>query len=102
MPDYDNRVSLGSISSYTATKNGWLVAGYYGYSTSGAYTASVKINNKTIFSDTTEAASSNGARASRGQIMIPVSVGDKATWNNASNVEASYFIPGKWVTPTTD
>ena len=78
------------------------MAGYYGYSTSGAYTASVKINNKTIFSDTTEAASSNGARASRGQIMIPVSVGDKATWNNASNVEASYFIPGKWVTPTTD
>ena len=100
MPDYANSRSLGSINSYTATENGWVVVGYYGYATGGAYTASVKINSKPVFSYTTEAPGPNGARASRGQIMIPVSVDDKLTWPNNSNVESSYFIPGKWVAPT--
>ncbi len=99
MPDYSNQISIGKKSSYTAEKTGWIVAHYYGYSTSGTYTAQIKINNKIVFSDTTEAPSPNQARASRGQIMLPIDVGDVVTGLSATDTNC-YFIPGKWVTPT--
>lgn len=99
MPDYSNQTSLGKISSYTAVKTGWIVAHYYGYSTGGAYTARIMINNKIVHSDTTEATTSSGARASRGQIMLPIDVGDVVTGLSATETNC-YFIPGKWITPT--
>ena len=100
MPDYDNQVSIGKIQSYTATKTGWVVVSYYGYSTTGIYTANVKVNNKLVNSVSMEAQAPNGARAVQGHIMIPVNVGDVVTFPNSGNENTSYFIPGKWVTPT--
>lgn len=100
MPDYDNQVSIGKIQSYTATKTGWVVVSYYGYATSGTYTANVKVNNKLANSVSVEAPAPNGARAAQGHIMIPVDAGDIVTFPNSGNANTSYFVPGKWVTPT--
>ena len=100
MPDYNNHSSIGKVTSYTATKTGWVVVAYYGYSTTEAYTATIRVNNKTVGSYTTEATAPNGARASRGHLMIPVDAGDVVTFPNNGNTYTSYFVPGKWVDPT--
>lgn len=96
MPDYSNQVSLGRITEYTATEDGWICASYYGYNTNGIYTAIIKVNNKTVWTDSTEATAPNGTRASRGTIMIPLCKRDTIT-GLSGVAEDSYFIPGKWV-----
>ena len=94
-PDYSNQVDLGRIAAYTATERGWVCAAYYGYSTTSTYTAVIKVNGKTVYSDTTEATSPNGARASQGIVMVPVCSGDEIT-GLSPDISSSYFIPGKW------
>ena len=71
------------------------MAYYYGWNTSGPYTATIKVNDKIVYTDTTEGVGPNSARASQGHIMLPVSTGDVVT--GLSGVGESYFIPGKWV-----
>jgi len=97
VPDYANQVSLGSITTYTATADGWIVAHYYGYSTTEQYTAIININGNVVHTDTTEAQAPNGARSSQGSIMLPVCVGDVVTGlSSDGQYSTSYFIPGKW------
>lgn len=94
VPDYANATSLGSVSSYTATADGWVIVHYYGYNANLPYTATIKVNNKVVYSDTTEADAPNGARASQGDIMIQVSSGDTVV--NETGNKNMLFVPGKW------
>jgi len=95
LPDYSNQISLGGVNSYTVTDVGWIVSHYYGWNTTQPYKAEIKVNGKTVYTDTTEAPAPNGARASQGHIMFPVSTGDQVTGLNSDT--PSYFVPGKWV-----
>ena len=98
VPDYSKQKDLGAITTYTATECGWIIAHYYGYSTSGLYRSNVLINNKIAHSDTTEATAPNNARTAEGKIMLPISAGDVVTGLSSGGGEPnSYFVPGKWV-----
>lgn len=99
VPDYSNAVNLGGIASYTATSCGWISAHYYNYKTTGhSNTSSIFVNGVRVITDTTEAKTSQGAMASQGTCLIPISTGDVVTGMTKSTEDGDCkFIPGKWV-----
>ena len=101
VPDYDNKISIGTGNPYTAIETGWISFSTEAYSTGSDPVLEFRINGQKIAELRGASTNNNGIKIIDHSMVFEITSGDTFSyaWSYVTdfNFRQGYFIPGKWV-----